>query len=213
METKQLKYLSGPGPNMLSECYPEVWVGPGLVHPPRSPWTGFGHWGRASLASAQCPMGRVGKPHGDRWRKTFVERAVRSRDSFPCSGHCLSAPSIVPRLALGPTEPGTTSTPSHPRGCLPSWTWHMWQHLGKARLWLTPVTVSSPAWLSLLVAVGWVCSGREGIALPHGPPDLTRPPPDRLHPGRWVWKRALVSGARPFSRGSRPEQKPRLKPY
>lgn len=211
MGTKQLKYLSGPGPNMLSGYYPEISVGPGLVYPPHCTWTGLGYWGRAGLASAQRRTGRAGKLHGDEWRKTFMERAVRSQDLSPCSAQYFSALTIVPRLALALLNQAPP-TPCHRRGCLPSWTWDLWQHLGMAGLWLTPVTVPSPAWLSLLVAVEWVWPGREGTALPHGPPDLTRPAPDRLQPGRWVWRRVLVSGARPFSCGSRPEQKPRLKP-
>lgn len=108
MGTKQLKYLSGPGPNMLSDYYREVSVGPGLVYPPHCTWTGFGYWGRPGLASAQRHMGRAGKLHGDERRKTFIEKAVRSRDPSPCSGQYVSALTIVPRLALGPTEPGTT---------------------------------------------------------------------------------------------------------
>lgn len=116
-------------------------MGPGPVYPPCCPWTGFGHWGRADLASAQCPVGRAGKLHGDGWRKTFMERAVRSWGSSPCSGHCLSAPTIVPRLALGPTEPGTTLTPTHPipGAAFPAGPQDLWWHLGMAGLWLTPV--------------------------------------------------------------------------
>lgn len=150
---------------MHSEFYSRIWVGPGLVHSPCCPWIGFGHWDRADLASAQGPVGRAGKLHGDGWRKTFIERAARSQDLSPCSGYCLSSLAIVPRLAVGSPKPGTTSTPSHsiagaaflagPGTCSSTWGWPGCDWLQS----VSPVQHGSPSWLL------WDVSGQQGKVL------------------------------------------------